>query len=355
MAIREVWVGTPLSIIDTARVHGRRFQAPNVTGCDSPDRCGFRLDHNLSVYTSWDLSSGSWAFQGYAFPWTERPAGTLFRPSAVFNPTTHEYILWWNYVYPNGTYAGFAVATSSKPQGPFEQRRAQVNIAHLPAGDFHLFVDDDGTGYVLYSADFWITIEELTPDFLGVSGRAFDGFRGNRSEWGFEAPVMFKRKGIYYILFGPMCCFCYQGSGIRVYTATSPLGTYTFQGDDIACASKGTLAATAHTRADNDGPIPTPEQGCLFYGTDQISTTRAQQNFVVEVQTSGGETEYVWTGDRWMQSPDGLKGHEPQYWFPLSFDEQGRIERVSWIDLFVLDVADMTEEDEALPLRVSQS
>lgn len=280
-----------------------------MTGCDSPDRCGFRLDHNVSVYASWDLSSGSWAFQGYAFHWTERPAGTLFRPSAVFNPNTCEYVLWWNYVYPNGTYAGFAVATSSKPEGPFEQRRTVVPIAHLPAGDFHLFVDDDGTGYVLYSADFWITVQELTRDFLSVTEKIFDGFRGNQSEWGWEAPVMFKRQGLYYILTGPMCCFCYQGSGIRVYTASSPLGPYTFQGQDIACQTTRSSSSSSSSSslilspatAVADGPVSTPNQGCLFYSSDQASATRAQQNFVVEVRTAAGETEYLWTGDRWMQ------------------------------------------------------
>jgi hypothetical protein len=269
-----------------------------------------------------------------------------------------------------------------------------------------LFVDDDGTGYVLYSADFWITIEELTPDFLGVTGKMFDGFRGNQSEWGWEAPVMFKRQGLYYILAGPMCCFCYQGSGIRVYTATSPLGPYTYQGQDIACGAvssrsssssiAGAGAAAALTAAAAaaavgvaaDGPISTPSQGCLFYGSDQVSATRAQQNFVVEVKTSAGETEYLWTGDRWMQvrpfppsfppslllslplslnpplppslpflaqSPDGLKGHEPQYWFPLTFDKEGVIGRVTWVDLFVLDVADSVgEAARGLPVSVSR-
>jgi hypothetical protein len=23
-----------------------------------------------------------------------------------------------------------------------------------------------------------------------------------------------------------------------------------------------------------------------------------------------GETEYIWTGDRWMQAPNGIKGRE---------------------------------------------
>lgn len=57
-----------------------------------------------------------------------------------------------------------------------------------------------------------------------------------------------------------------------------------------------------------------------------------------QVSSSTGETTYLWTGDRWMQSPDGLKGHEPQFWAPLQFDAEGRIEEMQWVDTFVLDV-----------------
>jgi hypothetical protein len=43
--------------------------APTPYGCDESyqtgHKCGFQLDHNISVYTSDDLSSGSWEFHGY--------------------------------------------------------------------------------------------------------------------------------------------------------------------------------------------------------------------------------------------------------------------------------------------------
>lgn len=40
-------------------------QEPANYGCDqTPDHCGFRLDHNITVYTTDDLSSGSWTFVG---------------------------------------------------------------------------------------------------------------------------------------------------------------------------------------------------------------------------------------------------------------------------------------------------
>ena len=37
---------------------------------------------------------------------------------------------------------------------------------------------------------------------------------------------MFKRRGVYYLLFGRFCCFCQEGSGIFVHTASSPLGPW---------------------------------------------------------------------------------------------------------------------------------
>jgi hypothetical protein len=49
--------------------------------------------------------------------------------------------------------------------------------------------------------------------------------------------------------------------------------------------------------------------------------------------------QYLWTGDRWGQSPDSLKGHEPQFWAPLRFDALGRVLQMAWVDEFELDVA----------------
>jgi hypothetical protein len=58
-----------------------------------------------------------------------------------------------------------------------------------------------------------------------------------------------------------------------------------------------------------------------------------------QAQLTDGSVAYIWTGDRWMQSPDGIKGHEPQFWAPLSFEDDGEISRVSWVDSFELDIA----------------
>ena len=157
-----------------------------------------------------------------------------------------------------------------------------------------------------------------------------------------EAPALFERKGVYYAIFGHCCCFCYQGSGMFVFTALHPLGPWVQQPGraDIGCvagdvmptpAAAGTLPLTA---------IPQPGQGCLYNGVKAASPMRSQQNFIIQVETAAG-TEYVWTGDRWMQAPDGVKGHEPQYWTKLVFDDSvqpAAILPLSWVDEFTLNV-----------------
>jgi hypothetical protein len=149
-------------------------EEPANLGCDqTTDHCGFRLDHNISIWRSRTLQSGSWEYRGLAIAPSQRPAGVLYRPHVVFNPTTAMYVLWWNYVLPSGGYAGYAAATSASPDGPFVLQNALVNITRGPgAGDYDLFVDAaDGTGYLIYSAHYWMSIEVLTPDFLYSTGK----------------------------------------------------------------------------------------------------------------------------------------------------------------------------------------
>ena len=41
---------------------------------------------------------------------------------------------------------------------------------------------------------------------------------------------------------------------------------------------------------------------------------------------------FVWTGDKWQQAPDKIKGHEGQFWAPLHFDGEGMISEVKYIE-----------------------
>jgi beta-xylosidase len=221
-----------------------------------------------------------------------------------------------------------------------------VNVTRGAGGDYDLFVDDDGQGYVVYSAAYFMSLEQLTPDFLSSTGKVAtivgQPSPGLFPNYFVEAPTFFKRNGTYYVLFGHCCCFCYQGSGLFVYTAPHPLGPWSAQaGGNIACGATS-VPTSPHWMAgnwDGVGAMPTPGQGCQFANASQTSVTRSQQNFVIQVPTAGNNTLYIYTGDRWQQAPDGLKGHDPQYWMPLTFDASGNVLPLSWVDNFTFTVA----------------
>ena len=131
-----------------------------------------------------------------------------------------------------------------------------------------------------------------------------------------------------------------------VFTAPHPLGPWKQQGpawsepgSDLGCTANATTPTPAEQHTLPLTAFPQPGQGCIYNGARAASVSRAQQNFIVEVATASGETEFIWTGDRWMQAPDGIKGHEPQYWDRLKFDEAGRILPMVWHDELVLDLA----------------
>lgn len=152
---------------------------------------------------------------------------------------------------------------------------------------------------------------------------------------------MIERKGVYYALFGHCCCFCYQGSGMFVFSAPHPLGPWTQQPGraDLGCIANMSTPTPAEIHSLPLTAFPQPGQGCIYAGAKAASITRAQQNFVVEVPSpTTKEIDFVWTGDRWMQSPDGIKGHEPQTWTRLSFDTEGHVLPLVWMDEIEVDV-----------------
>ena len=321
---------------------------PANLGCDqTPDKCGFQFNHSIHLWSSPDLSNSSWTYITELAPVSARPQGTVFRPDLIYNSNTGLFVLWYNWVAANGTYMGFAAYTSPTISGTYTLQKEVVQLTHANstyhAGDFHLYVSDpdangNTTAYVIYGAEFWMWIDKLTPDFLGTTGEFVNQLGGI---YFVEAPALIKYNNVYYAIFDHCCCFCYQGSGIRVYTAPDPLGPWTVQGGDRACEPPSMTPAssltTYYTLDTNVHASPTPGQGCLYNNSNYVSVTRSQQSYIAQVDTPTGPV-MVWVGDRWQQSPDTLKSHDPQYHYPLQFDKNGVVQNVSWIDSFTLDV-----------------
>lgn len=320
---------------------------PGLNGCAGcngrsigPDcGCGFEANTSVNLYTSPNLQN--WTAHGNVLPIETRPAATsLFSPRALFNQLTQQWVLWYNYV-PNYSYA---VATSKTPFGPFTTvdkdagasfrfgNSTRVGVPNSGIGDFSLFKDDDGVAYMLYSHDpvpltiplkakrsrhqfqpncsggadplgcGKLSVAKLTPDYLRSSWDSKTGNGEGTIMNGFEAPAMFKRQGLYYALTSSACCYCGEGGRVFVHSASSPLGPWVEQQQNID------------------------------FGTGNI-TTQGQQTTVTKVQ---GTDNFIWQGDRWQTAPDQLKSHDFQFWTKLQFGAKGEILPMHWVNEFEL-------------------
>lgn len=188
--------------------------APPRMGCDKqPDACGFRGTHNVTVYTSESLESGSWTKVGNAFPLAARPAGLIYRPDAIYNPNTGLWVLWYNFAGGGNTYVSSTSPTFAGPFTGFAVTNTTDSV--WEGGDFHLFIDDvkapgsgGAEGYVIWTGmsklpgkDHKIRISRLTPDFLAVTDDAPYMFDFPETLFN-EAPSIFSRDGVWYALFG---------------------------------------------------------------------------------------------------------------------------------------------------------
>lgn len=213
----------------------------------------------------------------------------LYRPHLVLNPNTQLFTLFVNYVRENGGgYGGFAVYTASSPEGPFELRNPVMNVSRLcpgpaasppcgeaqgGAGDFDVFVDErDGAGYLVYGANYYMSIERLTPDYLYSTG--FNATSGGKfggtvfPEYFVEAPSLFRRGEWFYLLYGHCCCFCYQGSGIMAYRAEDIMGPWVPQTGTQALGVEAPLALekTAYDLACRAPPDPLHSESYKLLG-----------------------------------------------------------------------------------------
>jgi len=265
-------------------------------------KCGFGTDHNVTLFTSTDLAT--WTNQGVVFgaQGVLPPDSVLFAPKTVWNPTTKKWVMWFNYIVDNFSNSYYGVATSDTPTGPFVVAVKQVStLASSDNGDENIFVDDDGTGYFIYTSivlGHRLSIEKMTPDFLGTYGaNASTGTFGDAG----EAPLMFKRGGIYYAVFGGCCCYCEAGTGgLTAYTATAPLGPYTKQA--------------------------------------ALPGLHSQSTDIFGYEDDSGTMQFMYVGDHWQSSPDGLKSHDFTVWAPLFFAADGTVSTKGFQDNFTVSV-----------------
>lgn len=218
----------------------------------------------FKVWSSSDLSN--WKDEGLAYTASEKSFGkeSFWAPEVV----EHEgkYYMYYTAMWKNNDSLRIGVAVSETPTGPFE------DVSDKPMFDFgyaaidgSVFIDEDGKKYFYYSRDCseniidgryesHIYATELNDDMVSLKGEAKEVTRPDQdwekmSEgeyyWN-EGPVVFKRNGIYYLMYSANC-FASKAYSVGYAAAASPLGPFKkYEKNPVLSAEVSGISGSGH-------------------------------------------------------------------------------------------------------------
>ncbi|MGF7146356.1 hypothetical protein HNQ56_004823 [Anaerotaenia torta] len=246
------------------------------------------------------------------------------RPKMIYNEKTGKYIIWFHADGPtstsNSSYAAASagVAICDTPYGPFkfidryrlntcpEDQEDQYPASKGMARDMNLFVDDDGTAYIIYSSEENLTlyISKLNDTYTYLAAdpekavygvdfiRLFPGAQR-------EAPAMFKKDGRYYMMTSG--CTGWAPNPSKMFMADSILADWTDMGDPC-------VGDTQRTTFDS-------QSTCIFLADKESQT-------------------YIYMGDRWFSED---LANSRYVWLPVDFDKEGNA-FISFVEEWTLPV-----------------
>ncbi|CAF3722759.1 unnamed protein product, partial [Adineta steineri] len=116
----------------------------------------------------------------------------------------------------------------------------------------------------------------------------------------------------------------------RTFISTNPLGNWTYLSELDYCADG--KAPPDHIDGQNINPCSLNDP----YGTN--FTVPAQQFNVATLPISSEETLYMYYGERFRSSYDGIKGHDFQAWIPIEFMENDIPKPMRFYNNFTLNI-----------------
>ena len=273
---------------DTYYWYGVHYAEADAYAADMANKDDGKLTDFKSVtaYSSKDLVN--WKFENDVLTTKSKGFGYAYwfgRLGVCYNKKTKKYVLISQY---NDS---VLFATSDSPTGNFEVQNVQDHIPGLPTdkmgtGDQTLFIDDDGTPYIICSNKGGRGHQYVVPlrasDYLAAE-QAVEVAKGS----GREGNALFKHKGKYY--------FC--ASDLHGWNSSH---TYYMMADKIT------------------GPY---SSWAVMEGTDEDFSHVTQTGFFVTVYGSKGSF-VINAGDRWSE----FAGNGPGYnqWTPITFDDKGK-------------------------------
>lgn len=159
----------------------------------------------------------------------------LFAPDCIYRDG--RYICWLKLSEGTGY---FVILSSQNLLGPYRMEKDHYRPFGASVGDFDLWQDEEGKGFLYFEHDHAGVISTgLTDDYLDVQGEYLDMFTGLNPPYAREACTHFVYKDRHYLLTSGMIGYIPNPSEIAV--SDNPLGPYKILGnphvDDGSSAS----------------------------------------------------------------------------------------------------------------------
>ena len=263
----------------------------------------------VTVYRSTDLVT--WEFRNNALTSssaTELASANIERPKVMYNAATGQFVMWMHKeTATDYGQARAAVAVSSTVDGSYSYRGSFRPLGQYMSRDITVFVDDDGAGYMVSSANenADLNVYRLTADYTNTASLV-RSWAGNHR----EAPALLKRNCVYFMLTSAATGWApnqqqYSSSN----SITGSWSGWTNVGDSTA------------------------------YGSQTAA--------VLPIQGSSG-TSYLYLGDRWGPGFGGSYADSQYVWLPLSFPSNSTMSMAGY-DQITIDAAAGTITGVALP------
>jgi beta-xylosidase len=191
---------------------------------ESPDYyCSWKY-HVLSSpdLRSWTIHPDSFATKG---PGDEVPYSDeiLYAPDAIFRDG--KYYLYYCLASSKDTEG---VAVSDSPVGPFRGGRA-IDLGGRNQIDPTVLVDDDGQAYYAWG-QMSLKMAKLKPGMVELDlATVKDGVLTEKEHFFHEGAFLFKREGLYYIVFADVSR-AGRPTSLGYATSRSPMGPYEYRG-----------------------------------------------------------------------------------------------------------------------------
>ncbi len=186
----------------------------------------------ISCYSSADLCH--WKNEGLIIPpETENPSSSLHpsrpvdRPHILYCQASGKYVCWLKL---SGVDAYFTVLSADHFLGPYCIERDHVRPFGTKVGDFDLWQDENGRGYLFFEHDHnGLIAAHLSPDYLDVEAPYRDNYVGLKPPLTREGVTHFTHGGKHYLLTSGMTGYVPNESEIAV--SDDPLGPYIIIGN----------------------------------------------------------------------------------------------------------------------------